>query len=258
MTQPARQQPDSPWRRFRRQAQSEGLTVCRVVARERIDPHFAAAARKGAGSAAPADLHPRYRRAVVLGSGGGAFWARFRAAHPGPPQLPGNPLDRYTEARVEALLAPLREDDPEAVAAYPFTHPRQLLPFMGLVAELGFLGKAPFGVAVDPEHGPWFAWRAAVLTAAPYPESVFPAASPCAACPAPCVAACPAEAVDKAGFRWRDCVTFRLGAETCRERCLAREACPVGLGSRYTTEAIRYHYTASLRMIRAAREGDTP
>jgi hypothetical protein len=241
-------------------AQAEGLTICWVVARERIDPFFASppggqAARPG--QAAPADFHPHYRCALLLGSGGMLFWKRFRVAQPAPPRFEDNPLDGHTERLVESLLEPLRMDDPEVVAAYPFTHPRQIVPFAALTWGLGFLGTAPFGVAIDPVHGPWFAWRAAVLTAAEYPESSFPAEAPCAACAAPCTAACPARAVHLTGFRWGDCVDFRSRERPCRERCLAREACPVGPDSRYPREAIRYHYRASLRMIRNAA-GDSP
>lgn len=243
--------PSAAWGRFSNQAGAEGLTVCWVVARERIDPYFSPRPGRGA-LLAPADLYPAYRRAVLLGSGGGAFWQRFNQDETHPPALRPDPLDRYTEDRVESLLAILREDDPSAVAVYPFRHLHQILPFLGLTQGLPFLQTAPFGVTLDPLHGPWFAWRAAVLTAAEYPESVFPEQAPCARCPAPCESACPVGAVHREGFRWRDCVEHRLSAESCRETCLAREACPVGVDSRYPRPEIRYHYRGSLFMIRQA------
>jgi hypothetical protein len=239
------------WTRFADQADAEGLTVRWVVARERIDPHFAHKP-EGQGPLAPADLHPGYRRAVLLGSGGGRFWERFSGEDPYPASLRSDPLDEYTEHRVQALLDILRADDPGAVAAYPFTHLHQIVPFLGLTRSLHFLQTAPFGVTLDPVHGPWFAWRAALLTAAPYPESDFPDAAPCAACAAPCETACPAGAVDRQGFRWRDCTEYRLSETPCRETCLAREACPVGAASRYPDAETRYHYRQSLFHIRQA------
>lgn len=243
--------PGGAWTRFSAQAEAEGLTVRWVVARERIDPAFAPPA-EATHRLAPADLYPGYRRAVLLGSGGGRFWERFhREEHDTSGER--DPLDGYTERRVETLLAILREDDPQAIAAYPFSHLHQLLPFLGLTQSLPFLQTAPFGVTLDPVHGPWFAWRAAILTAAAYPESVFPEAAPCVSCPAPCESACPAGAVHREGFSWRDCADYRLAEAPCRETCLAREACPVGTASRYPRDEIRYHYRGSLAMIRRAR-----
>jgi ferredoxin len=167
-----------------------------------------------------------------------------------------NPLDRYTISVVEALVSLLREHDPAAIAAYPFRHERQLVPFAGLLQGWERFRLPPFGVLIDPVHGPWFAWRAALLASLPLPLHLPEGEAPCVACPAPCVKACPAGAVDPAGFRWKDCVHYRLDEESCRERCLAREACPAGAGSRYPAEEIAYHYRASLRMIRESGLAD--
>ena len=144
----------------------------------------------------------------------------------------------------------LRDQDPAAVSAYPFRHERRVLPFAGLTQDIAAFRVAPFGVQVDPLHGPWFAWRAALFTALELPLHVPEGEAPCVRCPAPCVRACPVGAVDRSGFRWRDCIGHRVAEESCRERCFAREACPVGVASRYSDEEIRYHYGASLRMIR--------
>jgi ferredoxin len=235
------------WRRIRDAASEAGLTIAWVLPRVRVDLGFKGKTERGV---TPAQLHPGYRSAIVLGSGGARFWERFRTATPGNLNVETNPLDRFTESEVEKLIGLLREADPGAVAAYPFRHERQLLPFAGLTQDIAAFRVAPFGVLIDPVHGPWFAWRAALLTSLELPPHVPDGDAPCLRCPAPCVTACPVGAVDLNGFRWRDCVSHRVAATSCRERCLAREACPVGVASRYPGEAIRYHYGASLRMIR--------
>lgn len=249
------------WERFARAANAEGLSIRWIVARERVDPVFASGP-KNSMRLTPAQLYPDYRYAILLGSGGARFWNRFRkSAGKIPSGGPGgdDPLDRHCERHIEPLLSILREDDPSAIAVYPFAHARQIVPFMGFLGSLKFLAPSPLGLSIDPEHGPWFAWRGAILTAAEYPESAFPAEPVCASCAAPCQAACPVGAVRREGFRWRDCAEFRLRPESpCAERCLAREACPIGPASRYPEDEIRYHYRASLRMIRQASEPRGP
>jgi len=237
------------WRSILNSAWDSGLTIAWVLSRERVEAGFV---RLSPRALSPARLNPGYRSAILFGSGGRRFWDCFRSAHPGDLNVEANPLDHYTESIVEDLAETLRAEDPTAVAAYPFRHARQLLPFGGLTGSLRAFDVAPFGVLIDPEHGPWFAWRGAILTARELPERIPAGSAACASCPAPCVSACPAGAVDLSGFRWRDCVSHRLNAESCRERCLARESCPVGAHSRYGPDETRYYYRASLRMIRNA------
>lgn len=247
------------WDSFRTQAEAAGLSRIWVVPRSTVESRFSAAGTAVAASAnpmkTPAAMHPGYRVSVLLGSPGRAFWSRFRAAAPQSPSIAANSLDRYTEGVVEGLCGQLRQWDRSAVAVYPFRHARQLLGFQWLLGDTPWTRTAPFGVTIDPQYGPWFAWRAAVLTRLAWPASPLPAASPCALCPAPCVAACPSGAVDKAGFDWRTCAAYRLGEETCRESCLARLACPVGSDYRYVDEQFHYHYRASLREIAALQKG---
>ena len=249
------------WHLFQQRAEAAGLNVRMVLARDGVEQSLGSAPRsRPAGSLTgaalppsnfrPSDLHPGYQRVVLLGSSGKTFWARFRAHQRRQPSSSPNPLDAFTERRVERLVKPLRGADPEAIAAYPFQHSRRLVPFLALLQGTTLLKTTPFGVIVHPEHGPWFAWRAAIFTALPFPVSTLPRQPVCTPCPAPCVTACPAGAVSKEGFNWRACVDFRLSGPTCRLTCLARLACPVGEKYRYGKEQMTYHYGASLNMIR--------
>jgi len=236
--------------RFREQAAVAGLNRVWVVPRADIDPRFAA---HPAGALTPAALHPGYRRAVVLASAGPAFWRAVQAQHRGAsgrvPDPAQNPLDTSSERTLEALAAPLRKLDPALVSVYPFRHARQVLGFARLLGGAPWLASAPFGVSVEPQAGPWWALRGALLTALDWPAEAPAGESPCAVCPAPCVSACPAQAVHQRGFAWTACATFRLAQTPCRETCLARLACPVGVDQRYDAAAIAHHYRASLREI---------
>ena len=235
------------WTAFERQAEAEGLNVRIVRTRKAVESAFAAGS--GRSSSSPAAFHPTYRRAVLLGSAGTPLWERFQAAGPGGGTA--HPLDRYTERAVERVLGALREADAGAVAVYPFEHARRIVPFLAFLQDTSLLRVTPFGVAVHARFGPWFAWRAAVLTSLPLPASSLSAESPCAACPAPCTDACPAGVVAKAGFGWQGCVDFRVREAPCRATCLARQACPVGVEFRYGPEQMAYHYEVSLRTILA-------
>ena len=250
--------PDTLWPRLREQAAAAGLNLAWVVPRAAIDPLFAGLA---SDSVTPAALHPRYRCALVLGSAGPALWRRLRAARgTGAGTVPdpaAHPVDRHSERTVEALAAALRPADPALVTVYPFRHARQLLGFARLLGPAPWLASAPFGVAIEPQAGPWWALRGALLTALEVSPAAPAGASPCTPCPAPCEAACPAGAVHRAGFDWRTCADFRLApASPCRATCLARLACPVGRAQRYDLDAIAHHYSASLRELQAARHGD--
>jgi hypothetical protein len=170
------------------------------------------------------------RSLLLLGSTGGLFFEGFLRANQGDP----DPLDTYTRESITRLVTQFA---PEALGVYfPFEAP--FLPFQQFAAGLGAAG--PLGILISAEYGPWFALRACVALKE---EAPLPAPAPdvCASCPAPCITACPAEAVQRAGLMVERCSAARH-CGPCQERCIAREACPVGVRWRYPDEAIRFHH----------------
>ena len=67
----------------------------------------------------------------------------------------------------------------------------------------------------------------------------------------PCISACPAGAVSIEAFALDKCIAYRQqDGSACQFTCLARSACPVGSGHRYSEAQLRHTYGISLRMIR--------
>jgi hypothetical protein len=189
-----------------------------------------------------AALLPGARAALVVGSGGRAFFEGFaRARDAGP-----DPLDRYTRAVVqEAARAAL---DPLGVAhaeLFPFVGESVVVPFQRLGRAAGLGGPSPLGLQTHPVFGAWWAYRALIVLDAELPAAP-PVGDGCAGCPAPCVDACPASAVQRSGFVVSACHARRLSAEPCRLSCAARHACIRGPEHRYNDEQLAFHMSASM------------
>lgn len=201
-----------------------------------------------------------YRQLILIGHCGRAFWTALqrRGLHG------SDPVDAFvTESVREWMGGPLAGHAWQQV----FPGPRPLgLQRLGELA--GWHHASPFRVGVDAEWGSWFAYRAVVLadTALPVtPRRDLP--SPCLSCrDQPCVTACPAGALERVSpagtavgqgdeFRLSACIDHRLqSGSSCGDRCLARHACPVGDGWRYTEAQTAYHYLQSLPAIRHWRD----
>jgi epoxyqueuosine reductase len=193
-------------------------------------------------------LLPTARGALVVGSAGRAFFEAFtraRATDAGGP----NPFDRYTRAIVN--LAVREALEPLGVAHvehFPFVGESAgdvVIPFQRLGRAAGLGASSPLGLQIHPTYGAWWAYRALVVVDAELPVAE-PLGDGCAGCPAPCVAACPAAAVQRAGFVIPACHARRLEAEPCRLSCAARHACIRGPEHRYTDEQLAFHMAASM------------
>jgi epoxyqueuosine reductase QueG len=191
-------------------------------------------------------LLPGARAAVVIGSGGPAFFDRFASGSAEAGDGAPHPLDRFTKRVAEAAageaLAPLGV---RHAVYFPFDWAEPLIPFQRLGRAIGLGGPGPLGLQIHPVFGPWWAYRALVvidrnLAARP------PIGDGCAGCDAPCVAACPAHAVARAGFSVASCHARRLTAEPCRLSCAARIACIRGPEHRYTDGELAFHMAASM------------
>jgi epoxyqueuosine reductase QueG len=183
------------------------------------------------------ELMPRARGVVVAASAGRELWDAVRLAGRDDPVVwtREHPLDAFVARvldRADEALA-LARIGSRRFEARVDAHPMLDFRAMGELVGLGSTG--PFGLVIHPEHGPWWALRAAWLVdqALPDPAS-YPA--PCAGCHAPCVE----------GAK-RTPEGILLATVTARVRCV------VGQGARYSDEQLSYHYDrdATLARLRA-------
>jgi len=191
-------------------------------------------------------LLPGARAAAIIGSGGPAFFDRFAAGGPERGDGAPNPLDRYTKRVADGAAAAALPPLGVAHAIYfPFDGAEPLIPFQRLGRAAGLGGPGPLALQIHPTFGPWWAYRALVVVDCELPLRP-PIGDGCAGCDAPCVDACPAHAVARAGFVVAACHARRLTAEPCRLSCAARIACVRGPQHRYSDAQLAFHMAASM------------
>lgn len=132
------------------------------------------------------------------------------------------------------------------------------------------LGRVQFrsqmGIGIRPDCGTWSAVRLAYWVALPSAEreelrQLYPplgARSPCEDCAErPCLTHCPANAITADGTQLEPCIAHRLKVNSsCADRCLARQACPVGHEHAYSEQQRAYHYSVSLRVLQRWSQGN--
>ncbi len=184
-------------------------------------------------------LLPEAAGVLVVGAGRALFEG---LAWTGP-----DPLDRHTEAVVDRAVATLERAGHRAravLAHRPAADGHADFVALGRAAGLGWPSR--LGLLLHPERGPWWSLRAGILTdLALSPGTPLSGAGPCADCPAPCTAACPADAPRPEGFSVSRCGEVRRAATPCAILCHARRACPLGQGHAYPPAAEAHVMRAS-------------
>jgi len=213
-------------------------------------PAFDAACAPVAPSLRLESLLPRARGALVVGSAGRPFFEGFaRARAAAPDDVRRDPLDRYTRAIVmRAARQALEGLGVAHVECFPFLREAAggvVIPFQRLGRAAGLAASSPLGLQIHPVYGAWWAYRALVVVDAELPPGVS-LSDGCAGCPAPCVGACPAGAVRRAGFVVPACHAHRLASVPCHLSCAARLACIRGPEHRYADEQLAFHMAASM------------
>ena len=189
-------------------------------------------------------LLPSARSAVMLATGGPAFFQAFRQS----PEAGGSldPLDRFLVRVVEAAI----RAEPAAVAGYYFERRDGFADFVGLARASGLGVPSRLGILIHPEYGPWFAIRALILTERDLaPTHGDPGFDPCNGCPAPCASACPGNALHAPSFDLLRCTAHSRIDPACRVGCAARRACPVGAQHRYEPDGEAHHRVAALARL---------
>lgn len=186
----------------------------------------------------------RARSVALLGNAGSSIWPAFERWRTGRPDKGGdNPLDDWSKAVIDPVADALG-----ATAYFPSDPPWQ--PFQQWAMRAEGLKASPLGILIHPEYGLWHGYRGALgfdhPLQAPAP---LPDRHPCDHCPdKPCLSTCPADAVLSSGFQLTPCRTHlrtEAGEKGCMQSgCLTRNACPVGIDYRYSTEQSRFHMAA--------------
>jgi len=181
---------------------------------------------------------------VLIGPKGGSNWSHFRAWQSSQTDRGGaDPLDNWSKA----VLTPIAENLGAAVW-FPSDPPWQ--PFQSWAKAAEGLKPSPLGLLIHPEFGVWHSYRGALgfdvdLGNEPGSEKNHP----CDKCAErPCLSACPVHAITENGFAVASCrahLKTEPGQAGCvKSGCLARNACPVGAGWRYSDDQLQFHMAA--------------
>ncbi|WP_394825919.1 hypothetical protein [Pendulispora albinea] len=190
-----------------------------------------------------ATVAPGTRAIVVVGNGGRALWDALLADLARAPNHltdEPHPLEAFVKRTISD--ADSRLGDAPRRWIYAASHELVHLDFrvLGLLAGLGTDGR--LRLLMHREHGPWMALRAACFVSFDLPLHVHrPGPSVCDGCPAPCITACPGNALSRGTWDVDRCSAFHAESNRCSTRCDARLACPKGAGSRYPLEMLTYH-----------------
>ena len=183
-------------------------------------------------------LLPGCRSIVVLGSGGSALWQDLaEAVRSDPRRLTehDHPLEDHVQRRVE-------EADPHPLGRRWLYAADPRVPMQELALQAGLGTRSRLWLILHPHFGPWMALRAACLTTEVLPlDGPAQHPSPCEACSAPCVAACPAEALSQGDLDWSRCIDHQATVDRCAPLCHSRRACPEGAQHAYSALQQAYH-----------------
>ena len=182
---------------------------------------------------------------LLIGHRGGSIWPRFSQWLASQQPEPQNPLDTWSKAIIDDVAGRFA-----AKAVYPSDKP--YLPFQSWAMRALGLKASPLGLLIHPDYGLWHAFRGALLFDHVLGLEAVPfGAHPCDTCEdRPCLTACPVAAVSADVFHVETCRShLKSGTgDACMETgCLARNACPVGTGYRYSPAQQAFHQRAFVR-----------
>lgn len=155
---------------------------------------------------------------VLLGPQPDAFWPILQAS---PEAGESNPVDAWSTRVITHLAETLG-----AAPRFPFGSPPQ--PFITWALASGTCHLSPVGLLVHETQGLNVSFRGALQFAH---DIALPAAAPrpCDTCDAPCLTACPVEALGSQSYDLDACHRWLDPQEnTCMAQgCAARRACPL-------------------------------
>lgn len=180
------------------------------------------------------DLPEGTRSLLLLGPAEPGFWPHLQAQ----PEWGGpDPVDRWSRRVIGRIACDLG-----CKALFPFGGP-PYHPFYQWALRTGRVWESPVRLLVQADQGLMVSFRGA-LALREEVDLPSPALRPCDDCAAPCLAACPAGALGRAGYDVPACHAWLDqpgGADCLGGGCLVRRACPVSATYARMTEQSAYH-----------------
>ena len=167
-------------------------------------------------------VHEAGQTVVLLAPDEPGFWAHV-TAQPEFADGEPDPLDRWSKRVIGALAARHGGD-----AVFPSDGP-PYPPFFRWALASGEVFVSPVQMLVHRRMGLWTSFRGALRLPGML-ELPEPGGTPCANCPAPCVTACPVQALTPQGYDTAAChawLDLPTGANCLSAGCLARRSCPL-------------------------------
>lgn len=189
---------------------------------------------------------PGTRTLLMLGPAEPGFWPHVTATaewHDGQP----DPIDRWSRRVIGRLACDLG-----GKALFPFGGP-PYHPFHRWALRTGRAWQSPVNLLVHADQGLMVSFRGA-LALRDHVDIPQPAPRPCDNCTAPCLSACPAQALTGAGYdvpACHDWLDTARGADCLTRACAVRRACPVSQGYARLPEQSAYH----MRRFHAGHSG---
>ncbi len=181
---------------------------------------------------------------TLVGNIGSSYWPVFSQSSE---YLDGeaDPLDRWSRRIAAEIVArhPVQ-------AIFPFAGP-PYYPFLQWAQRAESLTQSPLGLMIHAQYGLWHSYRFALLMDSLATDAAVPQAEdPCVSCESrPCLSTCPVDAFDDNGYAVDRCAAYLKStpqADCHSSGCLARYACPVAPGYRYTPQQNQFHLCAFL------------
>lgn len=174
------------------------------------------------------------RSLLMLGPAEPGYWAHITAQ----PEWGGpDPVDRWSRRVIGKMACDLG-----AKALFPFGDP-PYHPFYQWALRTGRVWDSPVRLLVHSDQGLMVSFRGALALK----ESIDlppPAPRPCDTCEAPCLTACPANALGAKGYDVPACHRFLAqpqGTDCLNAGCLVRRACPLSQAYARLPEHSAYH-----------------
>ncbi|MEM1274209.1 MAG: ferredoxin [Pseudomonadota bacterium] len=178
----------------------------------------------GAFHPEPADAAPEdCETLVLLGPKEPGFWPRVTASPEFSDGSP-DPIDRWSARVISAIAAEFG-----GIALFPFGGP-PYRPFVSWARRTGRAWQSPVSLLVHDVAGLMVSYRGAIALPIRFALPKPPDTSPCAACHAPCVTACPADALTGRGYDLDSCHVWLdapAGKACLNGGCAVRRACPI-------------------------------